>query len=159
MTEIKQGLDVLFKWKAGAVSGFTDFEPDTAVDPDLTFTYKRDIDFNWNDNIEAIHDSVGRVTHHKSRIAEGNMSLSAMFTDDTEFVTLRDRVAGSSVPWGYAELQFLGVDGAVEFVAKLRRVTFNGKSNSDPREDSTVSPEFILYEEPDYALGASKKLN
>lgn len=156
--EVKQGIDVLFKWKAGDPT-WTDFEPATPQDPDITFVYKRSIDWSWNSNLEPVHDTEGRVTHYKARIPDGTLSLSSLYTNDSDFKTLRNIISGSSVPYGYAEIQHLGVDGAVEFVYKFRRITLSSKSSSDPQEDSTVNPEFILFELPEPVLGSEKLLN
>jgi hypothetical protein len=154
-TETKQGLEVVVKWVAGNVSWISDpvdltkdYKPTGLVDPTITFTYKRNVDWNWNYNVRPVHNHLGQVTHYKAGIGSGNLSVSALYVDEGDFALIRTAVTGSSVPWGYMEIQYHGVDGTVEFVLQCRRIVLADRSNSNPDDDSTVNMNFILFENP-----------
>jgi len=165
-TETKQGLEVVVKWKAGSASWVsdppvlaTDYKPGSAINPDITFTYKRNVDWNWNYNVRPVHDHLGRITHYKAGIGSGNLSISALYVDEADFEDIRTAVVGSSVPWGYMEIHYYGVDGTVEFVLQCRRIVLADRSNSNPDDDSTVNMNFILFENPVKLAAGSKLLN
>lgn len=149
MAETKQGLEVIVKFVHGDAVNFTDYVPTAPIAADVTFTYKRNVDWNWNYNVRPIHNAQGSVTHHKGGIPAGTLSLSALFMDATDWDDMRTAVTGSSVPWGYLEVQYLDTTGAaVEFVMRCKRIVFSGISVSNPEDDSTESLDFILYECP-----------
>lgn len=150
MSETKQGLEVVVKWVSGAnitdVGG--DYVPDAPVAADITFTYKRNVDFNWNYNVRPIHNAQGSVTHYKEGVPSGSLTISSLYVDESDFSDLRKAVTGASVPWGYMEIQYLSPAGALEFCLRCRRVVLSNRSVSNPEDDSTASMEFILFECP-----------
>lgn len=153
MSETKQGLEVVVKFAAGtavvASGGYAgDYQPGVAIAAEIFFDYKRNIDFNWNYNIRPTHNALGIVTHYKDGIPSGTLTLSSLYVDENSFTKLREAVASSSVPWGYMEIQYLGVSGTIEFILKCRRVVLSNRSVSNPEDDSSVNFDFILYECP-----------
>jgi hypothetical protein len=157
MSETKQGLEVIIRWKAGAAAGFTSYIPDAAGAADITFIYKRSVDWNWNYNVRPVHNHIGQVTHYKAGIGSGTLTLNGLYVDEADFTDIRTAVTGSSVPWGYMEVQFLDTTGAVEFALQMRRIVLSERSNSNPDEDSTYNMTFQLFENPvKLAAGAIK---
>lgn len=152
-TETKQGLEVVVKWVEGD-AGWATYKPPTpaATAPKIIFTYKRNVDWSWNYNVRPVHNHLGQVTHYKAGIGSGNLSISALYVDESDFEDIRTAVTGSSVPWGYMEIQYHGVDGTVEFVLQCRRIVLADRSNSNPDDDSTVNMNFILFENPTKSL-------
>ena len=158
MAETKQGLEVIIRWKAGASSGFTDYIPNTAGAADITFTYKRSVDWNWNYNVRPVHNHIGQVTHYKAGIGSGTLTLNGLYVDEADFEDIRTAVIRSSVPWGYMEVQFMDTAGTVEFALRMKRIVLSERSNSNPDEDSTYNMTFHLFENPIKITGAEIKL-
>lgn len=160
MAETKQGLEVIVKFASGkSVSNSAGYVPGEykpvnhagAIAPDVTFTYKRSVDFNWNYNVRPIHNAQGVVQHYKGGIPSGTLTLSSLYMDEADFDKLReacDAIDIGSVPWGYMEIWYLGVDGAIEYALSCRRVVLSNRSISNPEDDSSVNFEFILFECP-----------
>lgn len=161
MAETKQGLEVVVKFAAGSAvvnsAGYSagTFIPGAAIAAEVVFTYKRNVDFSWNYNIRPIHNAGGIVTHYKDGIPSGSLTVSSLYIDEADFAKLREVVNDSdgsvdegTVPWGYMEIQYLGVDGSVEFILRCKRVVLSNRSVSNPEDDSSVNFEFILFECP-----------
>lgn len=157
MAETKQGLEVVVKFASGktvaASAGYVPgtFIPGAAVAADVSFTYKRNVDFNWNYNVRPVHNSLGVVQHFKGGVPSGTLSLSSLYIDESDFADLREAAVAAdvgSVPWGYMEIQYLDVASAIEYILKCRRIVLSNRSISNPEDDSTASFEFILYECP-----------
>lgn len=167
-TETKQGLEAIIRFKKGACTGFNNgcadschlkYTPEAAGAADITFTYKRSVDWSWNYNVRPIHNHLGQVTHYKAGIGSGTLTLNSLYVDEGNLETLREAITGSSVPWGYMEVQFMDVDGAaVEFALKMRRIVLSERSNSTPDDDATMNLSFILFENPRKVLTADVKL-
>jgi hypothetical protein len=164
MAETKQGLEVIVKFLAGtqvvASAGYAgNFKPGADTAADVTFTYKRNVDWNWNWNVRPVHNAQGVVQHYKQGIPSGTLTLSAIYMDESDFAKLREAVAASSVPWGYLEIQYLDTTGAtLEYSMQFRRIVLSDRSVSNPEDDSTASFSFILYECPTRLAAAAELL-
>lgn len=137
--EVKQGLDVIMKYKSGT-------KPTIATASDSTLAFREDISFSVDLAARKVFASQGEFSHFKRGRTEGTASISAKYVDETELFNFNKQISGQSVPFGFLELQFLTTDEvSIESGLQFDKIAVDTKGKDFPVEDdATVSLDFMF---------------
>ena len=152
--EVKQGLDVIMKYKSGSA-------PTSSTSSDSTLAFREDISFSVDLAARKVFASQGEFSHFKRGRTEGSMSIGAKYVDETELYHMNKQITGQSVPFGFLELQFLTTDEvSIESGLQVSKLALDSKSKDFPTEDdSTVGLEFQFGTIPEPILAAQALLS
>jgi hypothetical protein len=148
--EVKQGLDVIMKYKSGA-------RPTTSTSSDSTLAFREDISFNLDLAARKVFASQGEFSHFKRGRAEGTLSISGKYVDETELFHFNKQISGQSVPFGFLELQLLTTDEVtIESGIQFEKIALDTKGKDFPVEDdASVSIDFQFGSVPEPVVAAS----
>ena len=135
--EVKQGLDVVLKYKSGT-------QPTAPTASDAALSFREEVSFTLDLATRKVFASQGEFSHFKAGRPEGTLSLNAKYVDETELFHFNKQITGQSVPFGFLELQFLSTDEiTIESGLQFDKVALDTKAKDFPVEDdATVSVDF-----------------
>jgi len=145
--EVKQGIDTIIKFKPGS-------EPTIPTVSSIVPAFRDTMNFSFDIPIKLIHSN-GYFSHFKKGPVTGTFNMSFKYTGKKELRAFEKDVSGQSVPSGYLELHFLGVDRTVESALAIKKAVGTSISYSNPTEDVGTATLDIIHGEIPTPLRAS----
>jgi len=152
--EVKQGLDVIMKYKSGT-------KPTAAVASDSTLAFREDISFSLDLATRKVFASQGEFSHFKGGRPEGTLNITAKYVDEQELFNFNKQITGQSVPFGFLELQLLSTDEiTIESGLQIEKIALDTKTKDFPVEDdATVTVDFMFGSIPEPIVASAVLLS